>query len=257
MFVTTCGRPNEQNIMNAKQAADQLGIKYVSRRKKSIQSIQKAENSDCIVYGKERLELYRNGNSEPFFFHPNSAMFRIKRIMRGEHDPFLQACELSEGSSFLDCTLGLAGDSIIASHRVGTAGEVTGIEGNPFLAFIVSKGLLCWPSGVAAMDEAMRRIRVKQDYALNYLKTLPDNRYDCVYFDPMFEESIEGSEGIKTLKSFAVYEPFTEDLLNEASRVAKDRVVLKDHFRSDKFDVYGFEVIKRKSSKFHYGIKKK
>ncbi|QVY60081.1 class I SAM-dependent methyltransferase [Cytobacillus gottheilii] len=257
MLLTTCGRPDEQNIQQARQAAEQLGIRFVYRKKRSIQSIQEQENSDCIVFGKERLELYRKGEREPFFFHPNSAMFRMKRIIRDEHDPFLTACNLSEGNSFLDCTLGLAGDSIMASYAVGSTGEVAGIEANPFIAYIVKNGLRTWSSGVAEMDEAMKRITVRQGYALNVLKNLPDNRFDCVYFDPMFEECIDASEGIKTLKNFAVYEPFTSELINEAIRVAKDRVVLKDHFRSEKFINYNFEVIKRKSAKFHYGIKLK
>ncbi|WP_080845712.1 class I SAM-dependent methyltransferase [Cytobacillus gottheilii] len=255
MLVTTCGRPNEKNIHHAKQTAEELGVQFVPRRKRSILRIQEQENSDCIVVGKERLELYRQADPEPFFFHPNSAMFRMKRILRDEHDPFLHACNLSEGNSFLDCTLGLAGDSIMASYAVGSSGEVMGIEGNPYLAYIVRNGLLTWRSGVAEMDDAMKRITVKQGYALHILRTLPDNRYDCVYFDPMFEESIDASEGIKTLKNFAVYEPFTEELINEALRVAKQRVVLKDHFRSEKFLKFDFEVIKRNSAKFHYGIK--
>ena len=32
----------------------------------------------CLVAGKNRFDLYRIGMDEPFFFHPNSAAFRLK-----------------------------------------------------------------------------------------------------------------------------------------------------------------------------------
>ena len=45
---------------------------------------------DVLVVGKNRLAIYPKGTEESFFFHPNSAMFRVKRLMRGENDPFVQ-----------------------------------------------------------------------------------------------------------------------------------------------------------------------
>lgn len=40
----------------------------------------------------------------------------------------LRAAGLSEGDTFLDCTLGLGSDAIIASMAVGETGSVIGIE---------------------------------------------------------------------------------------------------------------------------------
>jgi 16S rRNA G966 N2-methylase RsmD len=104
------------------------------------------------------------------------------------------------------------------------------------------------------MDHAMRRINVKSTGSFPYLKMLPDNSYDVVYFDPMFEENILESDGIKGLSRFAVYADLSEELIFQAKRVAKERVVLKDHFRSSRFEQYGFSVNKRKTSKFHFGV---
>ena len=39
--------------------------------------------ADVLVAGKNRYELYRIGMEEPFFFHPNSAAFRLKRLVKG------------------------------------------------------------------------------------------------------------------------------------------------------------------------------
>lgn len=257
MIITTAGRTNDEMNLHAIQIAKELQSKFVYRKKRSVKAVQEAEKDDCIVVGKDRLELFPYGEKEPFFFHPNSAMFRIKRLIRGEADPFVEAACLQTGKTVLDCTLGLASDSIVASFVVGEEGLVTGIEGNPFLAYIVRQGLQSWNSELSYLDDAMRRIEVKHMLSLPYLRNLPDGCFDTVYFDPMFEETILESDGIKALSRFALYEDITHILLEEALRVAKDRVVLKDHFRSSRFEKFQFEVYKRKTSKFHFGIIKK
>ncbi|WP_245350042.1 class I SAM-dependent methyltransferase [Cytobacillus eiseniae] len=241
-------------IRQAKLVAHKLNGRYIERKKRSVQMIQTSEKVDCLVVGKERLELYPLGETAPFFFHPNSAMFRIRRLMKGDHDPFLEATRLETGKSLLDCTLGLASDCIVASFAVGTKGKVTGIEGNACLAYIVKEGLNSWESGIPAMNQAMKQIKVTNQLSLAFLKSIPDGTYDCVYFDPMFEEHILDSDGIEALSHFAIYEEITDELINEAIRVAKERVVLKDHFRSTRFSEFGFEVFKRKTAKFHFGV---
>jgi hypothetical protein len=258
MFVTTAGRTNQQMIQEAVKTAAILDVEYIPRKKRSIQSLQIEADSECIVVGKERLELFAKGESQPFFFHPNSAMFRIKRLMNQEHDPFADASRLSKGMSFLDCTLGLASDSIVASFLVGETGKVLGIEGQPFLAFLVKMGLRTWESGLTKMNEAMNRVQVIHENALQILKSLPNESFDCVYFDPMFEESVLESDGIKALGQFALYDDLNEETVREALRVSRQRVVLKDHFRSSRFEKFGFQVQRRKTAKFHFGrIEKK
>ncbi|MCM3766653.1 class I SAM-dependent methyltransferase [Neobacillus niacini] len=254
MFVTTGGRTNQYMIDKAKGIADALDVMYVPRRKKSIHLLQHDCDSDCLVVGKERLELYKKGETEPFFFHPNSAMFRIKRLLRGEHDPFAQAAQLSKGKKILDCTLGLAGDAIVASFLTGKSGQVIGIEGQKYVAYIVQEGLCTWDPGFSEMKEARERIEVVRAPAFQFLKSLPDASYDCVYFDPMFDENIRESFGIRGLTKFAINDEFDDALIMEALRVTKSRVVLKDHYKSDRFEKFGFKVSVRKNAKFHFGF---
>lgn len=254
MFVTTAGRTNEEMIERALQISKFLQVPYLPRKKKSIYHIQQQADSDCIVVGKERLELFEKNTNQPFFFHPNSAMFRIKRLISGDYDPFADAVKLTKGMTFLDCTLGLASDAIIASFLVGREGMVTGIEGQKYLAFIVQQGLKTWDSGLPVMDEAMNRIRVIQTNARDYLKSQRDSSADCVYFDPMFEETILESDGIKALGHFAIHDNLTDEMITEAIRVAKYRVVLKDQYKSLRFEKYGFQVMRRKTAKFHFGV---
>jgi hypothetical protein len=254
MFITTAGRTTEEMKILAQSIAKELSISYFDRNKKSVAYLQQFHDDSCIVVGKERLELFPLGETEPFFFHPNSAMFRIKRLLKGEHDPFIDACQLEKGMSFLDCTLGLASDSIVASFQVGREGNVTGLEGEKFLSYMVRNGLQNWTTEINEMNDSMRRIEVLNTHCYDYLKNLPNNSVDCIYFDPMFENNILESDGIQAITNIAIYNPLKADWIEEALRVARKRVVLKDHYLSNRFSQFGFEVIRRKTAKFHFGF---
>jgi len=253
MIVTTAGRTNKRMESLAEKVANDFNAEYVFRNKRSINEIKNKYNSDVLVIGKERFEWYSTKNNSPFFFHPNSAIFRIKRLINKENDPFIKATGLTNGKSFLDCTLGIASDSIVASFAVGDKGKVIGLEASPIISNLVEIGLKEWDTGNEEINQAMKRIVVLNRHALDVLKESKEASFDCVYLDPMFEEPID-SDGINPLKELALYDEWTEEMINHAKRVAIDRVVLKDHFRSKRFEKYDFEQQRRKSAKFHYGI---
>lgn len=252
MIITTSYRPNENTVLTAENASRYFHSKFLKRNKKSVQQIIQEENDDVLVIGNERFELYPI-KGEKFFFHPGSSLFRAKRWLRGEEDPFLIATELKRGDSLLDCTLGLGSDAIVASLAAGREGAVIGLEKSPILAFLVSTGLTSWETNITEVNEAMRRIQAKSADHLEYLRQLPDEAFDVVYFDPMFHQPIEQSEGIAPLRLFAEYQ-FQPESVSEAIRVARRSVVLKDHWKSPRFNQFGFTVYKRKSSLFHYGV---
>ncbi|MFD0771524.1 class I SAM-dependent methyltransferase [Bacillus sp. CGMCC 1.60114] len=254
MIVTTAGRTNKEMTTYAEKIAADLQCTFLVRNDHPIYELHEQYKQDILVVGKNRLAIYPQGTEESFFFHPNSAMFRVKRLMRGEHDPFLQAAQIEEGMTVLDCTLGMASDSIVASYAVGEAGQVTGLEGNRYMAYLIEKGLQQWDAGVTEINEAMQRITVKHTEHLSFLQQCADHSYDVVYLDPMFEETVLESDGIRGLKHFALYNDITDETIKEAKRVARKRVVLKDHFRSTRFEKHNFFVYKRKSSKFHFGV---
>ncbi len=103
----------------------------------------------------------------------------------------------------------------------------------------------------------MKRIRVHSGDSFEYLLDLDDDSADIVYFDPMFDDGIEESNGIAPLRKWAHSEFTLDGALNEALRVARKRVVLKDHWKSPRFEKYGFRVKKRKTALFHYGVLEK
>lgn len=129
-----------------------------------------------------------------------------------------------------------------------------GVEGNRYIAFLLEKGLRSWDSANDEMNKAMRHIEVVHGNNYEFLKKQKSSSFDVVYFDPMFDTKIEESDGIKGLRMMALYSDITKETIEEAESVAKKRIVLKDHWKSTRFDTFGFSVYRRKTSKFHFGV---
>lgn len=254
VLISTAGRPDKVAESRAFAAQQALGYQVIPRNKRSVATLMATYDSDILIAGKERYELYRKSMCEPFFFHPDTAAFRLKRLMRGEEDPLVAACQLSQGSSFLDCTLGLATDSIVASFAVGMTGRVMGIEADRDVAFITSTGLAQFEPKFQELQDSMRRISVQQDCATSVLSQFPDHSWDVVYLDPMFSQTISESTSFTPLKLAGVQGGLTEDWVSEAIRVARKRVVVKAHYRDGVFEQFGFTRIKRPNTKFHFGF---
>lgn len=251
--ITTAGRPDAVSLKLASKAAGVLGYEIVERNKKSVARIQKEQESAVLVAGANRYELFRVGMEKPFFFHPNSAAFRLKRLLNGETDPLIEATQLSKGDSFLDCTLGLASDSIIASYVTGDSGKVLGLEGDPDIAFIAKCGLHTFQSNSVELTEAMKGIEVVHKDAVAYLKSQPDKSWDIVYIDPMFSAPIEESSNFTPLRQVGLKTSLTAEWIEQAKRVCKRRVVVKDRFDSPVFDKFNLERKIRPNTKFHFG----
>lgn len=258
-IVTTGGRPDEISHQRAFFVSEALQLEFVERKKRSVKKLMDLYKSDVLVAGKNRYELYTINSKTPFFFHPSSAAFRAKRIMRGESEPFLKAIDLKEGQTMIDCTLGMATDSMMAAIAVGDSGKIIGCEGNPIIAFMMREGLQNYDFIAEKLPElhVMRNIDVVSSVAVDYLKTLPDNFADVVYLDPMFEETIEESTNFAPLRQAGVHIPLDEQWLKEAYRVCKRRVVLKAKYDSPLFNEYSFSREIRPNIKFHYGILEK
>lgn len=252
--VTTAGRTNEEYILKAKEISKRLNLTFLKRQKKSVSTIQKEQHANVLVVSKERLELYIYGSTSPFFFHPNSAAFRLKRLLNGEQDSFLEAVGLNEGDHFLDTTAGLCSDSIIAAYAVGDSGVVHACEKEPLIAYVVEVGLKSYETKNKALLKSMCSIQLIRQDALDFMNTVAPNSYDVVYLDPMFDEIIEESSNFQALREVGVQDSLTEEWVAEAKRLARKRVVLKAHFRSPLFEQFGFKREIRLSSKFHYGV---
>ncbi|WP_039044238.1 class I SAM-dependent methyltransferase [Sporosarcina sp. ZBG7A] len=254
VLITTAGRPNEVTETRALAAQHALGYERIPRNKQSVKNLMVSNSCDLLVAGKERYELYRQTMSEPFFFHPDTAAFRLKRLLKGETDPLVEMCQLEPGNSFLDCTLGLATDSIVASFAVGATGKVKGIEADPDVAFITATGLTQFQPKFQELKDAMQRISVVHESAPTFLTGLSDDTWDVVYLDPMFSQTISESSSFAPLRQVGVHGGLTEEWVSEARRVARKRVVVKAHFNDPVFEQFGFTQIIRPNTKFHFGF---
>ncbi|MBO8170916.1 MAG: class I SAM-dependent methyltransferase [Bacillaceae bacterium] len=256
MIVSTSTSAPEPIQKTASDLAQDLNAPYIYRDRKTLaQLFQDYEGEPLLIVTSEGLKAYGPGNRTPLFFHPGMSKVRIKRLLKGDNDRMIEACQLQKGDRFLDATLGMAADSIVAAHVVGEEGSVTGLEAVQILSAVVSRGLQEYQDSLKPLQEAMRRIKVIQTDALTYLKKCPDHYYDVIYFDPMFRETVEKSTPIAPLRSLARGEPLTVELIEEARRVARRRVVLKERKKSGEFERLGFDILDADSNaSFTYGI---
>lgn len=254
LVVTTVQHPSDAINTLAGYIASTLHIPFVARDKHSLMALKIHYQVDNIIVAAQKGPLVNTPGGE-YFFHLNMAELRIKNLLNGKHDHMVSAMSLEAGMSVLDCTLGLATDAIVASFVAGPTGTVLGLETSPVVAFIASYGLQHFITDEQDITEALRRIRVNHTHSYNYLKSLPDNSYDIVYFDPMFRHPIHSSSNVKPLRYLADNSALTKNTLKEACRVAKKRVVVKESIKSNEFTRLGIDLIYGgKYSSVHYGV---
>jgi len=254
MLVTTTYDPDISLINRAKMWAKQLGGVYQKRGKRSISHLHQ-QDPLLLVVMKEGLKAYKKGHNDPLFFHPGMALLRIKGLMRGDNDTMIDICSLGPGDSFLDCTLGFGGDALVASYVVGEKGKVVGVESESLIAAIVQEGFHHYPAP-EPIKQAMKRVQIMQSHHLAFLQQCEDNSFDVVYFDPMFSEPIEHSQAISPLRPFANASSLSEEVVKEGIRVARRRVVMKNHVGSEDFARLGFTPVRlaKRERTFTYGI---
>lgn len=256
MIITTAFDETEELIAKAKELSESLNVPYIARNKKTVKYLLEHVDAHIFVVNNQRgLSYYEKGHEE-IFFHPNMAMHRIKQIKNGQSDSLVTACKLKEGMTFLDCTLGLASDTLVANYVTTSTGKVISLEKSFPLSVLVTEGLQYYaihekPEWKSIIDQ----VTIINTDNLEYLKQCADNFVDVVYFDFMFDQSIESSHGIKVIKPVVSYDVMTKEHVQEAVRVAKQRVVVKSSYGNYSVSELGF-TIERQNQKRHffYGV---
>ena len=253
--IITTGRKSQiESITLAKKIAIKLKIPFVDRKNLPINELAELYNvTNVLVAKKNSLHLISSGNE--IFFHPSLSHLRIKNLINGEGDRMVEAMSLTRGMKVLDCTLGLGSDAIVESFVTGDEGNITAIEINPYLTAIVDYGLQTFIDERNEVTEAMRRIHVVNADYLDFLKSAATNSFDVVYFDPMFRHALERSCSLKPLREIVDHSAVSLNAINEACRVAKFKVVLKENAKSLEFERLGFKnIYGGKYSPIKYGI---
>lgn len=209
-----------------------------------------------LIQGQDRIS-----------FHPNMALIRAINILRGDSDRFLVATQLKAGESFLDATLGLASDALIAALAVGERGGVLGLEKSPILAAVIKDGLNHFTENSfkaktehkktawASLVQAARKIEVHWAEHGEYFRQMQSKSIDVVYFDPMFRSTLRHSDSIQQLHKWSEHSPLDPQDVMEACRIARNRVVLKERKNCTEFKRLGFEILPGgRYSSVDYGV---
>lgn len=227
---------------------------FVPRHNQTLRAMRSKYSADgVLVVGPKELR-YVSEDHPPLFFHPSMALIRLKRLRDGGKDALVTVSGAMPGDSVLDCTAGLCSDALVFSYAVGAEGRVTALEASEVLHTVVREGLKTYETGLPDVDAALRRIEPVLGFHDAVLESMEDNSVDIVYFDPMFEQAVASSSSLKPLRSHAHPGPLSEAAVGNAVRVARKKVVLKDHRDSGQFERLGFSRARVSTSAVAYGV---
>lgn len=256
-FAVTIGLNGSPNLpAAAKKWAVQLNVPYLARVSKgNLEKILLENNLDALIVATNKGPQVFSCEGT-LFFHPGMAALRLKSLMQGGKDNFVEALGLKRGMKVLDCTMGLAGDATIASHICGDTGRVVALEASEPVWFVVTNGLKSYKDEDENLIKAFHRIETVQTTAEDYLKDLPDNSFDVVYFDPMFRHPVCSSANMVPLRPVAYDKPLEEDIIEQALRVAPV-VVVKERSVKTLEKLGMTEVHGGRYSRVKYGVRRR
>ena len=213
--VITCKKPNQEVIDRQAELISKYGLALGER-----QTDEKA-----LVVTKKGLALRVTGKQ--MSWHPG-----LLHTLResGLRHPWIKLGDLKRGDKVLDCTLGLGTDARFISEI--THEIVLGIEQSLAIFLLTQEGL----KGVEAkVNPVLANCR-------EFLHQQADNSFDVIIADPMFPSHLEKqSHSLSIVRQFGSYETLSQSWLNEAKRVAKRCVLIKDHIENDLLESLGVE----------------
>lgn len=253
-IIATTSRSGLNNDTGFQEFLAESGFPFVPRNRRSLEILLQENQADGVVIWHNEGPVLFNGQDK-FFFHPSMAKNRLSAYRKhGTKDPFINACQLEDGDSLLDCTLGLGADAIVASYFT-PRGLVMGLESSPVIALVVKWGMGLYNSQLKWLDEAIKRIKVVNSEHYEFLSGLADNSFDIVYFDPMFRQALLKSQAISPLRSLANPLPLDLRAIEQACRVARKRVVIKERAAGTELQRLGCStIISGKHRKIAFGI---
>ncbi|AEH50707.1 class I SAM-dependent methyltransferase [Pseudothermotoga thermarum] len=251
IFVTTSHHPEAYQVEQAIKLAKELGVPYLSRRR-NPNLLEKLDDDYCYVVEKDRVVVKWRGGC--LFFHPSIAKVRMRNIRNGLKDHLIECLELVGNEVILDTTLGLASEAILMAAFLPN-GKVVGLEASVPIYIVVREGLKNYKAKEDWINEAMKRIEVINADFRKFIANSPDNSFDIVYCDPMFENPVFESSSMNPLRIFAKYDTVTQKDVDEMLRVARKKVVLKAHQEDTLFKrIKVHRLVGSKRSKVLYGV---
>ncbi len=252
LAVTCSARADEALRQQARAIAEEMSCPYWPRPDGRLEDAAQAQHVDAlIVVGRQRLFVHVGQTR--LVHHPNAAVLRVVNLLRGRRDTLVDLAGLAPGDRLLDCTCGLGSDAIAAAHAVGPEGEVHALEASPLLALLARHGMQTYTHPVhPAVTNAMRRVRIVSARYQEVLPTCTDASFDVVYFDPMFCQTVAASNGLDLVRTFAEAGVPQQSDVDQAVRVARRAVLMKDAMPGRALETLGFAIVK-KTRRFCFG----
>jgi hypothetical protein len=238
-------------MLRAKELAQELNLPYIPRR--SFRDLLKIVGTDyCYVVESDRIVVkYRSGS---LFFHPSTAKVRMRNVKKGLKDHLIECLQLAGSEWILDTTFGLGAEAVLMAGFL-EEGKVVGLEASTPTYIVVREGLKNYRDKEDWVNDAMRRIEILNVDFREHLVNCPDDSFDIVYCDPMFENPVYESSSMNPLRPFAVYDTVTDKDVEEMLRVARRKVVLKAHALDSLFNRIKVDRITgSKKSQVLYGV---
>jgi 16S rRNA (guanine1516-N2)-methyltransferase len=254
MIVTTSYDPDERQLAYAHSLCQLYHSNYVPRDRHTIESMLAMHSDRSLLLVTKHDVRYHQKDQAEIFFHPSLAMIRCKQLLRGETDALTTYAQVIPGDEILDCTAGLATDAMIFSYLTGHTGKVVALESELLLSIIVREGLRTYHSKLPELNEAMRNIHVVHIHHLDYLQKQRSQSVDIIYFDPMFRRPLLASSSLDPMRQVANHQALQRETINEARRVARKRIVMKENRNSREFARLGIPVVTHSNSRVSYGV---
>lgn len=253
--VTVSQKGEERLTPQAQAVAKQLGLPFVPRRGRSMTALKAVTGIPTFLMMAKEGPKFVSEENKAHTFHLSMAQLRLLRVQRGGGDPLLKAIGLAQLDSFLDCTAGLGSDSLLVAYGYPQCRKLLALEGNIGLAYITNYGMRHFCHEEEAVTKALRRIQVMAVRYESFLKAAPTASFDVVYFDPMFAVPVAESPQFLGLREDVLETPLTSEMLLEAARVAKYKVIVKERSFSPLWkNPFFHEQAGGKYSRVAYGI---
>ena len=253
--VTTSHKPKKEQVMKAKELAENLKVKYIPRRKLREFAEENELDFYYVVEKNGRVVIRWEGGE--LFFHPSVSILRMRNIRNGQKDYLIEALELEGNEKVLDLTFGLGSEAILIAAFL-PFGKVVGLEKSIHIYTVVSEGIKNFKTDLKWLKDALSRIELIHEDFKGFIRKTSDESFDVVYCDPMFENPKYESSAMNPLRPFAVYDTVDEDDLEHMIRIARKKVILKSCVEDSLFKrIKVDEVVGSKKSGVIYGIIRK
>ncbi len=247
-MVTTSHKPDPQQAVRARELANRLNVRYVSRR-----HLMPRIGESIIVVENDGITALKDDRK--FFFHPSLAIIRKSNLDCGQEDYLMDALDLNGNESVLDCTLGLGSEALLMANFL-PEGKVVGLEHSKVIKIVVEEGMKPNDRFPKWVNAAIPRIEIVEADYKKFIRETKE-KYDCVYVDPMFEHPKYTSPAMNSMRPFTDNDPVEIQDIEAMKRIAISRIVVKARWNDSIFERYVFDQIKgSQKSGIGYGVVK-